>query len=68
MAATGDRAVNEAVHRDATAQGLPVNVVDSPDLCTAVFPSIVDRSPVLIAISSAGRSPVLARILRRRIE
>ncbi|MAT91182.1 MAG: uroporphyrinogen-III C-methyltransferase [Halioglobus sp.] len=68
VAATGDRAVNEAVHRDATAQGLPVNVVDSPDLCTAVFPSIVDRSPVLIAISSAGRSPVLARILRRRIE
>lgn len=68
VAATPDRAVNEQVHADAMARKLPVNVVDSPDLCTFIFPSIVDRDPLLIAISSSGRSPVLARQLRRKIE
>lgn len=68
VAATGDHAVNEAVSRDATARAIPVNVVDAPDLSTVVFPSIVDRDPLFIAISSGGRSPVLARILRRKIE
>jgi uroporphyrin-III C-methyltransferase/precorrin-2 dehydrogenase/sirohydrochlorin ferrochelatase len=68
IAATPDRRVNEQVHRDATAHNLPVNVVDSPDLCTFIFPSIVDRDPLIIAISSSGRSPVLARLLRRKIE
>lgn len=68
VAATPHRAVNEQVHRDATALNLPVNVVDSPDLCTFIFPSIVDRDPLVIAISSSGRSPVLARQLRRRLE
>lgn len=47
---------------------LPVNVVDSPALCSFIFPSIVDRSPLTIAISSSGKSPVLARFLRRKIE
>ena len=68
VAATPDRATNEQVYRDATALSIPVNVVDSPDLCTFIFPSIVDRDPLVIAISSSSRSPVLARILRRKIE
>ena len=68
VAATPDRAVNQQVYRDATDLRLPVNVVDSPDLCSFIFPSIVDRSPVTVAISSSGRSPVLARLLRRKIE
>jgi uroporphyrin-III C-methyltransferase / precorrin-2 dehydrogenase / sirohydrochlorin ferrochelatase len=68
IAATPFAAVNEQVHRDATALNLPVNVVDSPELCTFIFPSIVDRDPLIIAISSSGRSPVLARKLRRQIE
>ena len=68
VAATPDRRVNEQIHADATALNLPVNVVDSPELCTFIFPSIVDRDPLLIAISSSGRSPVLARQLRRKIE
>jgi uroporphyrin-III C-methyltransferase/precorrin-2 dehydrogenase/sirohydrochlorin ferrochelatase len=68
VAATPDRSVNEQVCRDAAALNLPVNVVDAPDLCTFIFPSIVDRSPLTIAISSSGKSPVLARFLRRKIE
>ena len=61
IAATPVRAVNEQVHGDATALNLPVNVVDSPDLCTFIIPSIVDRDPLIIAISSSGRSPVLGK-------
>ena len=68
VAATPDAQVNRQVHDDARALNLPVNVVDSPELCTFIFPSIVDRDPLLVAISSSGRSPVLARQLRRRLE
>ncbi|GAB5449788.1 MAG: siroheme synthase CysG [Halioglobus sp.] len=68
VAATSDRELNECIHRDARARSLPINVVDAPDLCTVIFPSIIDRNPLLIAVSSSGTSPVLARILRRRIE
>ena len=68
VAATPDAAVNKQVFVDAQQLSMPVNVVDSPALCTFIFPAIVDRDPLLIAISSSGRSPVLTRILRRKIE
>jgi uroporphyrin-III C-methyltransferase / precorrin-2 dehydrogenase / sirohydrochlorin ferrochelatase len=68
VAATPDSAVNEQVYRDAIRLSKQVNVVDAPQLCTFIFPSIVDRDPLLIAISSSGASPVLTRILRRKIE
>lgn len=68
IAATPDRAVNEAVYGEASERGIPVNVVDSPDLCSFIFPAIVDRSPLTVAISSGGASPVLARAVRSRIE
>lgn len=68
IAATPDSAVNAQVYRDATAGNLPVNVVDQPQLCTFIFPAIVDRDPLVIAISSSGRSPVLTRVLRRKLE
>jgi len=68
IAATPNSQVNQRVHDDATALSLPVNVVDNPALCTFIFPSIIDRDPIIIAVSSSGQSPVLARILRRKIE
>jgi uroporphyrin-III C-methyltransferase/precorrin-2 dehydrogenase/sirohydrochlorin ferrochelatase len=68
IAATDDAAVNAAVSRDAQAFNIPVNVVDSPDLCTFTMASIVERSPIVIAISSEGNAPVLARYIRTKIE
>ena len=58
----------EAISRAAQDAGVLVNVVDQPDLCTVVLPGIVDRDPVLVAIGSAGASPVLVRRVRERIE
>ncbi len=68
IAATNDRKVNEEVSRQAQLRNLPVNVVDDPALCTFITPSVVDRDPIQIAISSGGASPVLARLLRARLE
>jgi len=68
IAATDDSAVNAAVARAAHAQGILVNVVDQPADSTAIMPSIVDRSPVVIAIGTGGKAPVLARMLRARLE
>lgn len=64
IAATNDNALNEQISVQATSLNIPVNVVDKPRLCTFIMPAIVDRSPVLVAISSSGSSPVLARKLK----
>lgn len=68
IAATDDQAVNQRLAADARLANIPVNVVDQQDLCSFVTPSIVDRSPVVVAISSAGTAPVLARLLRAQLE
>ncbi len=68
IAATDDQALNQQVFNDCEQANIPVNVVDAPALCRFIFPSIIDRSPVVIAISSSGQSPVLARLLRTRLE
>lgn len=68
LAATGVPEVDRAVHDAARARAVPVNVADVPALCDFILPSIVDRNPVLIAVSSSGRAPILARRLRVLIE
>lgn len=68
VAATDDEAVNKRVSISAQALGIPVNVVDDPALCSFIMPSIIDRSPLMVAISTGGASPVLARQLRARLE
>lgn len=68
ISATDQREVNARVADAARRQRIPVNVVDCPELCTFIFPAIVDRSPVVIAVSTSGASPVLARLVRARLE
>ncbi len=68
FAATNDANVNAAVSAAAHALSIPANVVDSPQLGSFITPAIIDRSPVIAAVSSSGASPVLSRLLRGRIE
>jgi uroporphyrin-III C-methyltransferase/precorrin-2 dehydrogenase/sirohydrochlorin ferrochelatase len=68
IAATDDEAVNRDVHHHAKAKNILINVADSPELCDFILPSILDRSPIVVAISSGGASPILARQLRARLE
>ena len=68
IAATDDSSVNSSISAIAQVKKIPVNVVDSPELSSFIMPSIVDRSPLIIAVSSSGKAPVLSRIIRAKLE
>ncbi|WP_226051715.1 siroheme synthase CysG [Dickeya chrysanthemi] len=68
IAATDDGALNATVFEEANRRQLLVNVVDDQPKCSFIFPSLIDRSPLVVAISSGGQAPVLARLLREKLE
>lgn len=68
VAATDDRAVNRAVSEGCQALGIPVNVVDDPELCTFIFPAIVKQQDVVCAVSSGGHSPLVTQWVKRRVQ
>ncbi|PKF61909.1 uroporphyrinogen-III C-methyltransferase [Psychromonas sp. psych-6C06] len=68
IAATSDKEVNQHIAECANSRQILVNVVDNPVLSSFIMPSIVDRSPIIVAISSGGKAPVLARLIRERLE
>ena len=63
IAATNDKSVNSLISSIAQVKNIPVNVVDSPELSSFIMPSIVDRSPLIIAVSSSGKAPVFLELL-----
>jgi len=68
IAGTDDPRVNRRVHQGCRRRGIPVNVVDVPELCSFIVPSILRRGPVVVAFSTGGQSPPLAKALRRHLE
>jgi uroporphyrin-III C-methyltransferase/precorrin-2 dehydrogenase/sirohydrochlorin ferrochelatase len=68
FAATDNEVLDQQVVQQARDLNIPVNVVDRPELCTFIVPSILDRSPLMVAFSTGGTSPMLARMLRAKLE
>lgn len=68
VCATDDRAANRRVFEEAGQAGIPVNVVDDPELCTFIVPATVRRGALQIAVGTGGRSPAFAKFVRQRLE
>ena len=68
IAATDNRPVNAEISRLCRERGIPVNVVDNPELCSFYFPALIKREELCIGISTGGTSPLTAAFLRERIE
>ena len=68
MGATDDEALNYRISREAEAERIPCNIADRPEACSFILPSIVERGDLVITISTSGKSPALAKRLRRRLE
>ncbi|MEH2921826.1 siroheme synthase CysG [Samsonia erythrinae] len=68
IAATDDSDVNNHIYASANERRIFCNVVDSPERASFIMPSIIDRSPLMVAVSSGGSAPVLARLLREKLE
>ena len=68
ITATDNRAINERVFQEAMERGIPVNVVDDPAHSSFIVPSLVKKKDLIVAISTSGKSPALARLLRQKLE
>ena len=68
IAATNDKKLNNKIAEQAKSKNIFVNVVDNPEAGTFVMPSVIDRSPVVIAVSTSGTAPVLTRLLSTKLE
>jgi siroheme synthase-like protein len=68
IAASDDDEVNKTVHDDCSKFGVPVNVVDNPDLCDFTFPAVLQRGNLTVSISTDGKAPFLASRLRMILE
>jgi len=68
VCAASSKAANEAAAMEARARGLLLNVVDAPDECGFIVPSVIDRGSLIIAVSTSGKSPALAKRLREGLE
>ncbi len=68
IAATDEQQINQQIYQDCQQRNIPVNVVDNGELSQFIFPAIIERSPITIALSTDGSSPVLSRILRGKLE
>ena len=68
IGATDDEAVNGRIAKDARTRGIPVNIVDDPAQCDFILPSVVEQGDLLIAVSTGGKSPALARKIREELE
>lgn len=66
--ATDDPEVNRTMAMEARLSGIPVNVVDQPELCTVYFPAVVRNDPLVLAVSTGGGAPFFARETRRKLE
>ncbi len=67
IAATSSREVNEQVSLDARSLHIPVNVVDNPELCTVIFSAVWRDDPLIVAVSTSGHAPFMARDIRNRL-
>ena len=68
VAATNERRTNEKVFREASTLRIPINTVDDPVHCTFIVPAVITRGDILIAISTGGQSPALAKALRKKLQ
>lgn len=68
IGATDDRAVNERIFLDAKQKGILVNIVDDPEYCSFIVPSVMTKGPLCVAVSTGGAAPKLAAKIRRELE